>query len=368
MAKKKIVTVIGTRPQFIKYSVLSESINRNFNEILIDTGQHYSKNLSDFLISELNFKQPKIRLNIKDSGPLEQISGMVRNLFHIFRKEEPDAMICFGDTNSTLAASITAVKMDIPFAHVEAGERNFDAKGKICHPASIPEETNRTITDELSSLLLCSTKRAVINLNAEKIKGEIKFTGDIMYDLYLNSIKSVIKKSKILEMLNLKPKSYYFCTVHRAINTDSKDRMTGLYRALKNLSLPVVLPVHPRTRKALEKYNLYSKFLKLKNLKLLEPVGYKDSLMLNYNSACVLTDSGGVVREAYFSGVPSIMLDDTSEWQDLYESRWSVIAGANTNKIINAVKKLKTPKSRSSFFGNGDAVNKTIIAIKNWLN
>jgi UDP-GlcNAc3NAcA epimerase len=144
--------------------------------------------------------------------------------------------------------------------------------------------------------------------------------------------------------------------------------MTGLYDALKKLAMPVVLPVHPRTKKALEKYNLYSKFLNLKNLRLLEPVGYKDSLMLNYNSAFVLTDSGGVVREAYFSGVPSIMLDDTSEWQDLYESGWSVIAGADSDKIITTVKKLKAPESRSSFFGNGDAVNKTISAIKNWLN
>jgi UDP-GlcNAc3NAcA epimerase len=277
-------------------------------------------------------------------------------------------MICFGDTNSTLASAIAAVKMDVPFVHIEAGERNFDSKENIVHPASIPEETNRIAADVLSSLLLCSTKRAVKNLNTERIKGRIIFTGDIMYDLYLKSIKGVIKGSKILERLKLKPKSYYFCTVHRAINTDSKARMTGLYDALKKLAMPVVLPVHPRTKKALEKYNLYSKFLNLKNLRLLEPVGYKDSLMLNYNSAFVLTDSGGVVREAYFSGVPSIMLDDTSEWQDLYESGWSVIAGADSDKIITTVKKLKAPESRSSFFGNGDAVNKTISAIKNWLN
>jgi UDP-N-acetylglucosamine 2-epimerase len=293
---------------------------------------------------------------------------MIKSLYGIFSKEKPAAMVCFGDTNSTLSAAIAAVKLNIPFVHVEAGERNFDAKGNKAHPASIPEETNRNVTDELSSLLLCSTRRAVKNLNAEEIKGDIIFTGDIMYDLYIKSIKKVIKESNILKMLNLKPKSYYFCTVHRAINTDSKARMAGLYNALKNINSTVVIPVHPRTKKALENYNLYSIMQKLDNLVMLEPVGYKDSLMLNYNSSLVLTDSGGVVREAYFSSVPSLMLDDTSEWQDLFESKWSVITGADSDKIIKAVKKLKTPETRPSYFGNGNAVNKTISAIKNWLN
>lgn len=368
MAKKKIVTVIGTRPQFIKYSVLSSAINENFSEILIDTGQHYSKNLSDFFIDELNIPRPKYRFNIKDSVPLSQISTMIFQLHKIMEKEKPLAMLCFGDTNSTLSAAIVASKINVPFAHIEAGERNFDSKGKIVHPFSITEETNRVITDHLSSLLLCSSKRAVKNLKAETVKGKIEFTGDIMYDLYQQSIKKVKTQSKILKELNLKPRSYYFCTVHRAINTDSKTRLVNLFEALKNLDKPVVFPMHPRTRKAIEGFGLSGKFSRIKNLLILEPVGYHDSLMLNYNAEFVLTDSGGVVREAYFSGVPSVMLDDTSEWKDLFLTGWSVLAGDNSRLIVNSIKNFKRPKARVSFFGNGHASNKTISAIKNWLN
>ena len=368
MAKRKIVTVIGTRPQFIKYSVLSSAINGNFNEILIDTGQHYSKNLSDFFIDELNIRRPKYRFDIKDSVPLAQISTMILQLQKVMENEKPAAMLCFGDTNSTLSAAIVASKLSVPFAHIEAGERNFDTKGKMAHPFTITEETNRVVTDHLSSLLLCSSRRAVKNLESESVKGKIEFTGDIMYDLYLQSIKKVKAGSKILSGLNLKPRSYYFCTVHRAINTDSRTRMVNLFEALKALDKPVVFPMHPRTRKALEEFGLFAKFSKIKNLLILEPVGYRDSLMLSHNAAFVLTDSGGVVREAYFSGVPSVMLDDTSEWRDLFLSGWSVLAGDNTRVIVNSVKKFKRPAARSSFFGSGHAANKTISAIKNWLN
>lgn len=368
MIKKKIVTVIGTRPQFIKYSVLSSAINENFNEILIDTGQHYSKNLSDFFIDELNICRPKYRFNIKDSVPLSQISAMIFQLHKIMEKEKPAAMFCFGDTNSTLSAAIVATKMGVPFAHIEAGERNFDSKGRIVHPFSITEENNRVVADQLASLLLCSSKRAVENLKTESVKGRIKFTGDILYDLYLQSIKKVKAQSKILKELNLKPRTYYFCTVHRAINTDSRSRLINLFEALKNLDKPVVFPMHPRTRKALEGFGLLEKVTKIKNLLILEPVGYRDSLMLNHCAAFVLTDSGGVVREAYFSGVPSVMLDDSSEWRDLFLSGWSVLAGDNSRLIVNSVKNFRRPATHFSFLGNGHASNKTISAIKNWLN
>jgi len=368
LAKKKILTVIGTRPQFIKYSILSEKLKNKFNEILVDTGQHYSKNLSEYLIKELKFKKPKYLLGVKDPNPINQVSSMITKLWTIAEKEKPEFMVCFGDTNSTLSAAIVSAKMDVPIVHIESGERNFDMLGKIVHPSSIPEETNRIIADELSSLLLCSSRRAVKNLAIEKIKGEIVFTGDIMYDLFLKNAGIVKRNTAVLNNFNLKPKAYYYCTIHRAINTDNKKRLKNICLAVANLDKPVIFPVHPRTSKSIKKHGLYYDFKKIRNLKMVNPIGYKDSLSLCYNSSFVLTDSGGVIREAYFSGVPSIMLDSTSEWRDLYVSGWSTLAGADTFKILNTIANFVKPGNKPAFFGNGNAVKKTIKSIINWSN
>ena len=368
MTKKKILTLIGTRPQFIKYSVLSQYFNKFFNEILVDTGQHYSKRLAENFIKELRFKKPDYNLGVQHPDPVNQISEMMKKLTYVVEKEKPSLMICFGDTNSALSGALVSVKMNVPLVHIEAGERNFDQSGAIVHPNSIPEETNRVITDTISDLLLCSSKRAVKNLKAENVRGRVEFTGDIMYDLYLNNNKRTSPGNSLFKSINLKPGAYYYCTVHRALNTDNKSRLEIIYKTINELDKPVVFPLHPRTKKALGKYGILKKNSNKNNLIMLEPVGYTESLYLTNNAYFVLTDSGGVVREAYFSGVPSVMLDDTSEWKDIFLSGWSTLAGADRKKIKNSISNFKKPKKKPAFFGNGNASAKTIQSIINWYN
>ena len=225
---------------------------------------------------------------------------------------------------------------------------------------SIQEEANRTIVDTISTHLLCASRQAVRNLENESITGSIYYTGDIMYDLYKKRIVGALKKSGVLKKFGLKPKHYVYSTIHRALNTESKKRMLALFSVFKNSGETVILPIHPRTEKYLKKFGLLSKFLSLKNLIITGPVGYNDSLVLNYESKCVITDSGGVVREAFFAGVPSIMVDDTSEWLDLFRTGWSTLAGADKVKILKALRSTKKPGRRPDIFGDGNAAIKTV--------
>jgi UDP-GlcNAc3NAcA epimerase len=326
MTKKKILTLIGTRPQFIKYSVLSQKLNKFYNEILVDTGQHYSKRLSENFIKELQFKKPDYNLGVRLTNSIQQISEMMKKLRLIVEKVKPSFIICFGDTNSALSGALVSAKMNIPLVHVEAGERNFDREGNIVHPNSIPEETNRVIIDDISDLLLCSSKRAAENLKTEHVRGKIEFTGDIMYDLFLENIKNSYLKKSLFNGLNLKPKSYYYCTVHRVLNTDNKTRLGNIYKTLRELDKPVVFPIHPRTKKALIKFGIFKKRAVRNNLLMVEPVGY------------------------------------------IFLSGWSAMAGADSKKIKNSIFNFKKPKKKPAFFGNGNAAAKTIQSIINWYN
>lgn len=361
---KKIVTVIGTRPQYIKYAAISRMLRKYFKEILIDTGQHYSRKMSSDFITELKIPVPDHTIGITSENVVIQISEMIRGLYPIIERYKPYMLLCFGDTNSALAAALSGLKYEIPVVHIEAGERNYDRNFRRVPAYTIPEEANRIIIDSFSAHLICSSSRAFRNLMEEKITGRVYYSGDIMYDIYLKNFRKILKNSDILDKFKLKRGRYFYVTIHRAINTDDCSRLKVFYNVFKNLEKTVILPLHPRTLKQLKKFHLFKKFQNLRNLILTEPVGYLDSLILNYNSACVLTDSGGVIREAYFNGVPSIMLDDTSEWIDLYESKWSVIAGADENVIMNKLTILKVPDEKPAFFGDGKAALKTVNYLK----
>jgi UDP-GlcNAc3NAcA epimerase len=357
---KKILTVIGTRPQFIKYAAVSKLLRKSFREVLVDTSQHYSKNLSADFVKELNFPRPDYFLNATDTNVPKQFTQIIAGVDRIINKAKPDMLVCFGDTNSTLAAALTALKHEIPIVHIESGERNFDTNGNRVPTYSIQEEANRTIVDTISSYLFCASRQGVRNLKNESITGSIFYTGDIMYDLYKKRIKGALKNSGALKKYRLKPRNYIYSTIHRALNTESKKRMLALFSVFKNSGETVILPIHPRTEKYLKKFGLLAKFRDLKNLIITHPVGYDDSLALNRYSKCVITDSGGVVREAFFGGVPSIMVDDTSEWLDLFRTGWSTIAGADESKILKTLRNLRKPGRRPDVFGDGNAAIKTV--------
>lgn len=365
MERRRLLTVIGTRPQFVKYGALSRGLRGYFDEILVDTGQHYDDALSSDFLEEFELPRPSYVLDAGGGPPTLQVSEMLGELNEIVKRESPDCLLCVGDTNSTLAAALTGVLADVPVAHLEAGERSFDGSGRRVDPWSIPEEANRLMVDRVSSLLLCASALAVRSLEDEGARGRVVRTGDIMYDLYRRHIDRIVSESNVLERLGLEPKRYHYATVHRAINTDDSTRLADIFSALADLDREVVLPLHPRTEKMLREFGLWSTVIDAENLRVLKPVPYSDSIVLNHRSDTVVTDSGGVVREAYFGGVPSVIVDDTTPWIEIVDAGWAVMAGADRSAIEEAVGR-EPPDERPSLFGEGDAVDRVLAALREW--
>jgi UDP-GlcNAc3NAcA epimerase len=340
----KVLTVIGARPQFIKAATVSNKIRSNGNtEILVHTGQHYDNNMSDIFFEELGIPKPDYNLNIGSSNHGNQTGNMLIALEEIYLKEKPDMVLVYGDTNSTLAGSLCASKLLIPVAHVEAGLRSFNK--------AMPEEQNRILTDHISDLLFTPTLTAVNNLKNENITKGVHNVGDVMYDA-INLFKKRAKEvSKIIEKLDLAPESYILSTIHRAENTNSVDRLTSILNALSTCGKKIVLPLHPRTKKFVEEYNLHVG----DNLKIIDPVGYLDMISLQENSQKIVTDSGGVQKEAYFLKKPCITMRDETEWVETVENGWNVIVGSDSNKIMNALESFNPTGTPASAFGNGDS-------------
>jgi UDP-GlcNAc3NAcA epimerase len=340
----KVLTVIGARPQFIKAATVSNKIRSNGNtEILVHTGQHYDNNMSDIFFEELGIPKPDYNLNIGSSNHGNQTGNMLIALEEIYLKEKPDMVLVYGDTNSTLAGSLCASKLLIPVAHVEAGLRSFNK--------AMPEEQNRILTDHISDLLFTPTLTAVNNLKNENITKGVHNVGDVMYDA-INLFKKRAKDvSKIVEKLDLAPESYILSTIHRAENTNSVERLTSILNALSTCGKKIVLPLHPRTKKFIEEYNLHVG----DNLKIIDPVGYLDMISLQENSQKIVTDSGGVQKEAYFLKKPCITMRDETEWVETVENGWNVIVGSDSNKIMNALESFNPTGTPASAFGNGDS-------------
>lgn len=340
----KILTVIGARPQFIKAATVSNKIrNNNNSEILVHTGQHYDNNMSDIFFNELGIPKPDYNLNIGSSNHGHQTGSMLIALEEIYQKENPDMVLVYGDTNSTLAGSLCASKLLIPVAHVEAGLRSFNK--------AMPEEQNRILTDHISDLLFTPTLTAVNNLKNENVTKGVHNVGDVMYDA-INLFKERAKEvSKITEKLDLEPNKYVLSTIHRAENTNSIERLTSILKALSNSGKKIVLPLHPRTKKFIEEYNLHIG----NNIQIIDPVGYLDMISLQENSQKIVTDSGGVQKEAYFLKKPCITMRDETEWVETVENGWNVIVGSNTNKILDALDNFNPTGTPASAFGNGDS-------------
>ncbi|MCR2804340.1 non-hydrolyzing UDP-N-acetylglucosamine 2-epimerase [Paenibacillus soyae] len=340
----KIATVVGARPQFVKAAPLSKAIRQTHRELLIHTGQHYDPSLSDVFFQELGLPAPDVHLGVGSGPHGKQTARMLEGIEETLIRETPDLLLVYGDTNSTLAGSLAAAKLHIPIVHVEAGLRSFNRR--------MPEETNRVLTDHMSSLLFCPTDEAVANLEREGIREHVHMVGDIMYDAVLAFLPIAREKSDILTRLGLSPRQYAVATVHRNENTDSPDRMRSILSALSQLDRPVVLPLHPRARHYLNKWGL-EPMLEAPNLKVLEPLPYLDMLSLTSGAHAVLTDSGGLQKEAYMLRVPCLTIRNETEWVETVAHRWNRLAAADASSILEAYGGIFVPEQHPPIFGDG---------------
>ncbi|MDE2059273.1 MAG: UDP-N-acetylglucosamine 2-epimerase (non-hydrolyzing) [candidate division NC10 bacterium] len=348
----KIVTIVGARPQFIKCAPVSREFRKVASEVLVHTGQHYDDNMSDLFFRDLEIPKPDYNLCVGSGSHGAQSGEMLKLIEEVLLKERPDYVVVFGDTNSTLAGALAAAKLHIPVAHVEAGLRSFNRQ--------MPEEINRVITDHLSSLLFCPTETAVKNLAQEGITKGVELVGDVMYEALLNNLQIAECRSAILTRLNLQPKGYFLATIHRAENTDDGRRLQSILVALQELSAihPVIWPVHPRTRLALESHHPSLQINQ--SLRLIDPVSYLDMLVLEKRSHVILTDSGGVQKEAYWFGVPCVTLRDETEWVETVEQGWNTVAGTDPDRIVAAAKSPAIPVSPLRLCDDGRAAERVV--------
>lgn len=349
----KIVTVVGARPQFIKCAPVSRELQKEHQEILVHTGQHYDPDMSGIFFEELHIPKPDYHLDVGSASHGKQTGEILAKTEEVLIKEKPDLVLVYGDTNSTLGGALAAAKLHIPVAHVEAGLRSFDR--------TMPEEINRVVTDHISDLLFCPTQTSVDNLAAEGITKGVYLVGDVMADALAYNKELALKNSRICETLGLKTGTYLVLTVHRASNTDSQDAMNAIIGALKESGMPVVFPVHPRTKKYLQNYGLWEHMPE--NIRITEPLGYLDMLCLMSHAQKILTDSGGVQKEAYMLGVPCITLRENTEWVETVEAGWNVLVGADKERIIKEIYRGGFEKQDpSTCFGEGKTAE-MIIAV-----
>ncbi|WP_057977293.1 non-hydrolyzing UDP-N-acetylglucosamine 2-epimerase [Caloramator mitchellensis] len=349
----KILTVIGARPQFIKAAPVSREIRKQHKEIIVHTGQHYDENMSSIFFDELDIPKPDYNLNVGSGNHGNQTGNMLIKIEEVILNEKPDAVLVYGDTNSTLAGALAASKLLIPVIHVEAGLRSFNK--------AMPEEQNRVLTDHISDLLFCPTETAVKNLKNEGIEKGVYNVGDVMFDSILYNIEIAKEKSNILDRLNLASKEFILVTIHRAENTNYKDKLTNIFNALKDSGEKVILPLHPRTKKFLADYGIDVG----ENIEIIEPVGYLDMIMLESAAKKIVTDSGGVQKEAYFLDVPCVTMRRETEWVETVKDGWNILVDSDYEKILDAINNFEPKTKKSNYFGDGKASEHIAELLKN---
>jgi len=345
----KVVSVVGARPQFIKAAPVGKALRAaGHTEVLVHTGQHYDDDMSAVFFRELEIPEPDYNLGV-GSGPHGWQTGqMLMRIEEVLLVEKPDWVLVYGDTNSTLAGALAACKLRIPLAHVEAGLRSFNRE--------MPEEHNRVLTDHCSDLLFCPTQTAVDNLAREGITKGVHLVGDTMYDAVLQFAEIARQRSTILQDLGLKPKGYLLATVHRPYNTDNPDNLRNILEAFNEIGESIIFPIHPRTRQRLAEFGLNNPQSAIRNPRFIEPVGYLDMLMLEQNARLILTDSGGIQKEAYFFEVPCVTLRPETEFVETVNAGWNMIVGTNRAEIVNAVNGREWPhETPPAVFGDGRA-------------
>ena len=350
----KILTVVGARPQFIKAGPLSKEIRKNNKEVLLHTGQHYDDNMSEIFFRELGLPKPDINLEVGSGSHADQTGKMMLGIERVLSEGNFDMVLVYGDTNSTVAGALAASKMKVPIGHIEAGLRSFNRFQ--------PEEINRIATDHLSDLLFAPTKTAMDLLKKEGLSKKSILVGDVMHDAIKEHSK-VADKHGIIKKLGLKNGEYLLTTIHRAENTDDKQRLSSIFKSLASTLEKVVLPLHPRTKKFIEEYGL-GKYAD--KLTIIEPVGYIEMLALEKNARLILTDSGGIQKEGFLLGVPVVTLRNETEWVETVKDGWNRLVGADESKIISAIKNFRPKGKRRNHFGNGDASKKIVQSIERW--
>lgn len=359
MKEMKIVTILGARPQFIKAAPVGWALREaGHTEFLLHTGQHYDDNMSRVFFEELDIKAPDINLGVGSGSHGRQTAQMLRGIEEVLQTEKPDWVVVFGDTNSTLAGALAAIKLHIPVAHVEAGLRSFNRM--------MPEEHNRVLTDHCSDLLCCPTVTSLENLRKEGITKGVHLVGDTMYDAVLHFGEILPERSPIMERLHLDPQGYLLATLHRPSNVDNEDNLCEILEAFLEIGEPIIFPVHPRTRKRIEKLNTsFKKALSSSQLKIIDPVGYLDMLMLEKNASVIITDSGGIQKEAYFFAVPCVTTRNETEWVETVAGGWNAVVGTDRSLIVAEALNKKRQRSQENFYGDGDAAKKILQALQN---
>jgi UDP-N-acetylglucosamine 2-epimerase (non-hydrolysing)/UDP-GlcNAc3NAcA epimerase len=351
----RILTIIGNRPQFVKAAAVSRRLRERHEELIVHTGQHYDDELSRIFFEELGVPAPDRELGVGSGTNTEQTARQLAALAPVLSEAKPDLALVYGDTNSTLAGALAAAQAGVPVGHVEAGMRSYDR--------SMPEELNRVLADHASALLLCSTPTAMENLEREGVAGEKYLVGDVMADVSLAFREVAEQRSRVLEELGLEPGSYLVVTAHRAGNVDDRSRLERLVELLEALPTTAVLPLHPRTRGRLERAGWLGRLEAAPRLRLTAPLGYLDFMKLARHARAVLTDSGGVQKEAYLLGVPCLTLRDRTEWVETVDAGWNVLVDLDRDAALAALERPVPDGDRPELYGGGRAAERVRDAV-----
>jgi UDP-GlcNAc3NAcA epimerase len=345
MVRKRILSIVGARPQFIKLSPMAKALEGKFEHVIVHTGQHYDDAMSGVFFEGLLLPQPNYNLGVGSETHAVQTASMMVGLEEVMKEVQPHVVAVYGDTNSTLAGALVAAKLTIPIAHVEAGLRSFNR--------TMPEEVNRVVTDRISLFLFAPTPSAMQNLSREGMKDDAYLVGDVMLDALVMNRGLIERNSSILERLRVQSKGFYLATIHRAVNTSGHQHLDAILHGLQRLDAPVVFPVHPRTRRVMEEHHV--DIAVLSNIRFIEPVGYLEMLVLQTHARKVLTDSGGVQKESYCLHTPCITLREETEWVETLEGGWNQLVGSDVQKIIKATTSNPPSTLQKDIFGDGQA-------------
>ncbi|MCG2796516.1 MAG: UDP-N-acetylglucosamine 2-epimerase (non-hydrolyzing) [Actinomycetia bacterium] len=350
------MSVVGTRPQFVKEAALSPVLREHHREVLVNTGQHYDFELCGEQFDILEIPEPDYDLGVGSDSHARQTAAMMVGMEDVLLNERPDLLLLYGDTNSTLAAALAGAKLKIPMAHVEAGPRQ--------HDMSVPEEINRIIVDRLAVLRFAPTILSVENLASEGMTDGVYLTGDVMYDIFLQAFERV--DDERMGSFGVRPGEYILMTLHRPHNSDFEEPLREILEGVLSAGEKVIFPAHPRTVSNLERFNMSGWLESKPNIFIIKPVHYHDMILLMKNARVVVTDSGGVPKEAFFCGVPSISVDFASGWPELVEVGWCSVAGADSEKISRLLEGFRPDGPRPQIFGEGDACEKIVDIISSW--
>jgi UDP-N-acetylglucosamine 2-epimerase (non-hydrolysing)/UDP-GlcNAc3NAcA epimerase len=354
----RILTLAGNRPQFIKAAAVSAELRKAHEEVLVHSGQHYDDELSAVFFRELGVPAPDHELGVGSAPDGEQVGRIMHALEPVAADVSADIALVYGDTNTTLAGALSASRLNLPLAHVEAGMRSFDR--------AMPEERNRVLADHLADVLLCSTEVAVVNLEREGITDGVELVGDVMADVALAMAPVARRDSQAPSRLDLQPGRYLLVTAHRAGNVDEPAALAKLVEILTSLPLPAVFPAHPRTRERLAAAGVLERLERHDSLRVTPPLGYLDFLALLQDAAAVVTDSGGVQKEAYLAGTPCLTLRDTTEWTETVELGWNRLVGLDVQEVRAALNGIAPPGARPELYGGGRAARAVVDALERW--